>query len=361
MSFLDYAGDYEEIDDSEKYAFTFKGNISRKFKPYLIVSPVFDVPFKKIFFCNDDGIDILKDFLNSILYPESNSIESLITLPKENLSVSSVKKNKCSLIVDTDYLATIQGQKIIINVEMYYNKFDESIIKKCFNYGTGLRNQNKFLTTWVIALCYNKFKDPLLDLGSKSFVKNEENDTGKFFDLGYIKIFEIHLNALYKNSLNAKSVVNEEKIGDKGREWIKLFCLHLWSKTAKKDDDIYFIIPDGLKYKSQGVSNAISILGDIQQKELFRLETELQEEKDREKEELVKQQSKFDEGYNEGYNFHFSKILDFYFNKFLNGQSIDDIVCLGKINISILKEKYSKHDKFEGFVKILADKNILEY
>ena len=38
MSFLDYAGNYEEIDDSEKYAFTFKGNISRKFKPYLIVS-----------------------------------------------------------------------------------------------------------------------------------------------------------------------------------------------------------------------------------------------------------------------------------------------------------------------------------
>ena len=118
MSFLDYAGDYEEIDDSEKYAFTFKGNISRKFKPYLIVSPVFDVPFKKIFFGNDDGIDILKDFLNSILYPESNSIESLITLPKEILSVSSIKKNKCSLIVDTDYLATIQGQKIIIIINL---------------------------------------------------------------------------------------------------------------------------------------------------------------------------------------------------------------------------------------------------
>ena len=293
----------------EKYAFTFKGNISRKFKPYLIVSPVFDVPFKKIFFGNDDGIDILKDFLNSILYPESNSIESLITLPKEILSVSSVKKNKGSLIVDTAYLATIQGQKIIIDVEMYYKKFGENVTKKCFNYGTGLRNQNKFLTTWVIALCYNKCKDPILDLGSKSFVKKEENDTGKFFDLGYIKIFEIHLNALYKNSLNAKSVVNEEKIGDKGREWIKLFCLHLWSKTAKKDDDIYFIIPDGLKYKSQGVSNAISILGDIQQKELLRLETELQAEKDREKEELAKQQSKFDEGY----NLHFSKILKYLF------------------------------------------------
>ena len=36
MSFLDYAGDYEEIDDSEKYAFTFKDNISRKFKPYFL-------------------------------------------------------------------------------------------------------------------------------------------------------------------------------------------------------------------------------------------------------------------------------------------------------------------------------------
>ena len=96
-----------------------------------------------------------------------------------------MKKNKCSLIVDTDYLATIQGQKIIINVEMYYrylfqnnyNKFDESIIKKYFNYGTGLRNQNKFLTTWFIALYYNKCKDPILDLSSKSYVQKEENDT----------------------------------------------------------------------------------------------------------------------------------------------------------------------------------------
>ena len=114
MSFLDYAGDYEEIDDSEKYAFTFKGNISRKFKPYLIVSPVFDVPFKKIFFCNDDGIGILKDFLNSILYPESNSIESLITLPKENLSVSSVKKNKCSLIVDIINLTKVSLKNVLI-------------------------------------------------------------------------------------------------------------------------------------------------------------------------------------------------------------------------------------------------------
>ena len=89
----------------------------------------------------------------------------------------------------------------------------------------------------------------MLDLSSKSYVQKEENDTGKFFDLGYIKIFEIHLNALYKNSLNAKSVVNEEKIGDKGREWIKLFCLHLWSKTAIKDDDIYFDLKQNYKKK----------------------------------------------------------------------------------------------------------------
>ena len=131
MEFLYYTGIHDKIEEF-KYKFEFKANKIGIDTTCFIPSPVYDVPFKKMFFYNKDGKEIAQDFLNSILYPESNSIEKLDFLPKEILSNSHIISNKGTRIVDNAYLAKIKEydsstkkeyyKEVIIDIEMEKKK-----------------------------------------------------------------------------------------------------------------------------------------------------------------------------------------------------------------------------------------------
>ena len=207
MQFLDYTG-YNKLFNSKLYTFEFKGkmdNIEIQSQPLFIVPPIYDVSFKKVFASTKTGLTLLLDFLNSILFPKSKSIKELNFIEKEIPSNSHLKNDEGTLILDDVCIAKIQYldegktkvKDVLIDVEMESNYQVDKYTGKFFNYATGIRNQNDFQETWVIALGVNRSKNPREISSNKSHMikKYYANDLNK--DLDYIRIFEIYLNDYY--------------------------------------------------------------------------------------------------------------------------------------------------------------------
>ena len=91
MSFLDYNGKFDIMENSENYSFNYYNKDSIELIPFFIVPPIYDITFKRVFFYNSDGLVIVKDFLNNILFPESLLIYEINFIGKEILSNSHKK------------------------------------------------------------------------------------------------------------------------------------------------------------------------------------------------------------------------------------------------------------------------------
>ena len=304
MSFLDYSGEYE-INENV-YTFNFTNNFTLLSQPYFIVPPIYDIPFKKVFFNAQKGLYILMDFLNSILFPYSNSIKELRFIQKEILSNSHINYNKGTRIVDNACIAVIEiiengkqkEKTIIIDIEMENRKIGNIVTKQCFDYGTCLRNENDFIETWVIALCIEESNYPVPNKNAESSVIKKLDKDKSYHKMDFMKIFEIYLNDIYYNLNQVKSIINGEYLEDKGREWLKLFCLTLWCKSV--GDNINFCIPHDTKFVGEEIIKAVKILGDIQNIEKNRIKIKEISDKEKEKE-------KYQEGYNEGEKKGYSK------------------------------------------------------
>ena len=128
--FLDYSGKFDSIEkegEENNGIFYFK-NIKQKDEKLYIVPIIYDVSFKKVFYNNNDGAEYLRDFLNSMFYPESKSIMKVEFLPKEILSNSHLVNNKGTKKVDNVCIATIMIRKKNeineddVNLENYNSK-----------------------------------------------------------------------------------------------------------------------------------------------------------------------------------------------------------------------------------------------
>lgn len=388
MNFLDYIGLYYDYpQDKNKYQFAFRNNLFLLSEYYSIVPPVYDVGFKKIFSYSNEGIKIVADFLNALLYPVSQSIIRLEYLSKEILSNSHIKYNKGTRIVDNAYLALINQydtygniytKKVILDVEMQKGNFGDSFNERCFDYGTGLRNGHNFQETWVIALCFENVKNPSYDKGSNTYITKELNMDKTKVKMNYVKIFEIYLNQLY-NTPNPESVISGELIGIKGREWIKLFCVPIWCMPQEKDD-INYCIPHDMSFDGKEIQNAIYILSNIDVIERSRTKILLREEQQKLEEEYKKglqkgkQEGKL-EGFIEGNQKGFTKgkekgkqegkeeyqikILDKFFANFKSHGSMDNIELLGMVRLSLLEKRYTGDSDLKSFANYLYNKGLL--
>lgn len=377
MSFLDYNGRFDIMENSDNFSFNFYNNNRLESLPFFIVPPIYDITFKRVFFYNSDGLAIVKDFLNNILFPESWLIYEINFIEKEILSNSHIKNNKGTRIVDCAYLAKIKSiekgevvlKEIIIDIEMENGKISDAITKQCFDYGCGLRYENDFKETWIIALCIDDPKYCDKDKNAKCYVKKEFT-YGKSKILNYVKIYEIYLNTVYANLHNQVSVINGELIKDEGKEWFKLFCIPLWCKSF--GDNINYCIPHSLNFKGKEIKKAIKILGDIQNIEQKRIKILEMAKKEKEEE---KYQEGYGEGKKKGYNNGYEEgeiegknigysecilmLLDKYFKNFINGKSLENIDMLGSISYSLMKERYKNNIYLEDFAKKLKEKNLL--
>ena len=361
MYFLDYTGDYGEAN-SAVYKFYFKGDIEVERKPRFIIPPIYDVSFKKVFICNENGLKILKDFLNSLLFPKTQSIIELRFISKEILSNSHLKQNEGSLFVNNACIAIIKceenGKKIkkevIIDFEMESSYQVDKYTKKFFNYATGLRNQNDFKETWVIALGVNRSKKPQKEYSSKSCItkKYKFNNYEKGNDLNYVKIYEIFLNDYYSQLDKDISVFEGEVIQEIGKEWIKLFTIELWAKGV---NEYSYCIPFGLKYKGNYIEKAIDILSDIFGVEGMKVNVEKNHQK--EMEEL--QQQLMDDSYKKGYLSANLDLLDIQFKNYKNGQLPGNIILLEKISKSVIIDRYGNSKIVKEFIEKLSSQNFI--
>lgn len=353
MSFLDYSGQYFLKED--KFFFIFRNQAIEE-ECCFIVPPVYDISFKKMFYYNDNGILIVKNFLNSIIYPESNLIVELNYLSKEILSDSHLLYNKGTRRVDNAYLAKIKQyygnsnnyyiKEVVICLEMEKRSISDSLTEKCFDYGAGLRLRNNSRETWVIALCLDKSKKPYCDKGSNSFVVKKLNQNDMINPKNYVKIYEIHLNSLY-NEPNPTSILNGKTINSEGKEWIKLLCLPLWCKSYK-DDGLNYYMPRNVEFIGDEIKKAFEILMNISDSEFSIISIN-------KKAEEGMLQEKFQEGYQSCKN----EDLDFFFENFKSNKSMDNIELLGPIDKNFLLEKYGKNPEIIAFSQFLKTKGIL--
>ena len=182
--------------------------------------------------------------------------------------------------------------------------------------------------------------------------------------MNYVTIYEIYLNGFYNSEDELVSVLNNEKIGAKGKEWIKLFCLKLWC--------------DG--FNNNQISKAIDILTDFQNYEKTNIQIQLHDEK--QKNEEIEQKGYdngfnngfnngfrngfdcgFDDGYDKGYDEKNAKILDSFYKAFkekkiLEGNYLKEL--LDVVSYSFLIGKYGQNSDTEEFAKILALNGLLK-
>ena len=227
----------------------------------------------------ETGLEILKDFLNSILFPKTQSIIELKYFQKEILSNSNLKQNKGTRIVDDVCVATIKYiekneikdekdnikqieeeklKEIIIDFEMESNYQIVNYTTKYFDYSTEIQKNCK--ETWVIVLQVNRSTKYMKDKDCKSSITKKYNINDMNKELNYIKIYEIYLNDLYSNLDQSISIFENEEIKENGKEWIKLFTIELWANTP---DEARYCFPSNLKYKGKYINKAISKLSDI--------------------------------------------------------------------------------------------------
>jgi len=361
MYFLQYTGDYDETN-SAVYTFYFEGEIEAERKPLFIIPPIYDVSFKKVFIRDEKGLKILKDFLNSLLFPLSQSIKELRFISKEILSNSHLKQNEGSLFVDNACIAIIKcevnGEKVekevIIDFEMESSYQVDKYTQKFFNYATGLRNQNDFKETWVIALGVNRSKKPQKEYSSKSGItkKYKFDNYENANDLNYVKIYEIYLNDYYSQLDKDISVFEGEVIQEIGKEWIKLFTIELWAKGA---NEYCYCIPSDLEFKGSYIKKAIDILSDTFGYEGMRVNVE----KNHQKEMEVIEQKRMDDCYKNGYSDANLELLDIQFQKYKKGKLPGEIILLKKISRSVVISRYGNSKIAKEFIEKLSSQNLI--
>ena len=297
LSFLDYTGKYSKINE-DKFAFYFKGGIKKVMTPLFIVPPIFDVTFKTVFSYDETGMINTKDFFNTTLFPSSQSVSEIKSFTsKEILSKSNIKHNKGTKIVDNVFIAKFKEKEndIVVDFEME-NGYNNCLTEKYFDYDSGLRRANNFAETWVIALCTDKAKNPRNVKTSFSHMIKKYQMDDDSHSLDYIRIFEIYLNDLYNNIDGDISIFKNQKIKDEGKEWIKLFTIHIWSKFYLFESN--YVIPSGLIFKNKNVDKVVNeILSDIQDLNRLKIDVDNMNKKRVEEE----NNKKFELGHKEGY------------------------------------------------------------
>lgn len=378
-SFLSYTGRYKKLSKN-KFRFYFE-DAEFDMAPLFICPPVYDNPFKTVFSYDKSGMELVKDSLNSIIYPVTKSILEITSFaPKELLSTSNIKYDKGSKRVDNAFFAKIKGKDkmVLIDLEME-KKFNHLLTEKYFDYGNCLRRANNFVETWVFAFCIDDSKKPQKDKGSNSKIVKYYN-IGEYDTLGFIQIYEIYLNDLYKNINKKISIFPNEIIQEEGKEWLKFFTITLWSSFYESEEN--YPIPSIMAFKDRKIKEAIdkinilNINDTIRVKILtdIRLENKIKEEN--EKNLIIKFNEGKAKGKEEGISIGYGEgqengiqlgkqmllldQLEFFFSRYVADQSIENIEMIGQIPYSILLDKYGKVKKGPEFInELLARKLIL--
>ena len=253
--FIQIEGNYDFNKDD--YGFFFHLNNKQKyfsrFRSF-IGDPLYAVTLNLIF-TGKSGLIIANDFLNSILYPNG----------EQNLEIMNVIEDEFSKIIyNIDYKDKIS------NIILYKAKIDEKeyFLKLEFQLKIKYNEKYKFETCDLVinTMDYKKY----LEVGNINELKRLNNSVFNFRKLYYTKLVEINLSSEIKKINKEEDVIiNNKKLNDKGKEWIKLLGIRFWCEIK---DGPKFIIPyyDDLS-KNPLFVEAIKLLGSFKSFDLAKL------------------------------------------------------------------------------------------
>ena len=271
--FLRYTGYSEKDEESGKYDFFLKDDIIYKTKKInYIADPCYDSTFKFLFGC-ENGKNRLIDLLNSIIFPDEDEDDEILELTYVNNEFTKFNKknNRDTIRADiTCKVKTSEQNEFLICLEMQIGQ-KYNFTKRLFNYGTSLRNSNKFKDCYSIGLFLSTNR-----LNRKSnivnLIKNNNSKNEKI--LNYMRIIEIDINAEVNNILDDQPIIiNNKYINNKGKEYIKLFGIRNWSDNISNR----FRIPRIDKVSSNDIfKECLSILSSVNQSQISKMSVDEQ-------------------------------------------------------------------------------------
>ena len=197
----------------------------------------------------------------------------------------------------------------------------------------------------------NKTKNWITDKGCKSYVTKKYNVYNVYKDLDCVKIFEIYLNYLFTKLDESISIIENEKIKESGKEWIKLFSIELW---ATGESEKGYCLPSNLNFKGKHIKEAINILADIFGEVGHKIQVDefykKQEEKEREEKIKASYQKGIIEGIKEGRMEGNLELLDNFFKRFKNKEELQNIFLLEKVSSSLLIQRYGNSQIVKKFI-----------
>ena len=254
MSFLDFTGIVDEIDNIFYFHMKSGKTPLAYSSPTEILNPVLDSTFKFIFLQNEE---ITKNFLNSLNFLGEDEIKDLKFIRNEFPMLTGGRYGKDIKKIDVGVLCTL-GKKdnkekfislnkdeknittIIIDIEMqldYEIVDNEDYSKRFIGYANQIYASEKVDKVYVIALILNP-KKPSEGKSKSSKTLLTESSIPKFAKIkeyDFMTIIKIDLNYCYKllgeNKgiwiLNSNSLLNKE-----GEEWIKYLAIPLWCNSS---------------------------------------------------------------------------------------------------------------------------------
>ena len=253
--FLKLSSDNPEYDRVTK-AYIFYGNEDKEYEDniiYEINDPAIDSTFKYLF--AQTNTKLLGDMLNSILFPDSPKLKNIEILNNEIVKPFQ-PHDKGTIRSDIACKAKLGSENIVIGIEMQLGIYGD-FTRKLYRYNIGLATKNDYKTSWSIGFFIEASEDN--NNSSLTELNKMENEINQ--KLPYLKIIEINLKEeIDKINNNEDIYINNRKIGDNGKEWIKLLGLRTW--CAKQSNK--FILPKTHKLSNNpNFYEAIKILSDI--------------------------------------------------------------------------------------------------
>jgi len=205
--FLNLSTSSSYLPFSQKYIFL--GNIGgyqyKTQEIYRLIDPSIDSTFKFLFADNDTKI--LENMLNSILFPDSPQLSELQILINE--VVRPNPKYRGTIRGDITCRAKLDKNNIISSIEVQIVIYGD-FTKRLLNSNKGLNNNSDYEISWSLGLLINITKKEKYS----SNVNLNKIQNGEKKELKINKGEDIN--------------INNKKIGNLGKEWIKFLGLRTW-------------------------------------------------------------------------------------------------------------------------------------
>ena len=269
MSFLQYSGKFEKIEENYEDSYIFFMNEGKNLidNTYIeVTSPIIDNTFQKIFGENEQ---ITKSLLNSLIYPEKERINKIEFLPTNRPGKIGEKNSFYSIRTDVlckcylDFDNEDEDKELIVDLEMQIN-FNKENTKRFIYYLKRLYSKYFDAKIIVLALVFRNVPNPYINKGTKTNL--EEKDIYSNLEVNHydeeFTIYQIDISYCYKLLLKEKKLrVIKKEIDDIGKEWLKFLNLPNWCSSIKKN---YYVLPPlRMKFfKSKEVFLAFKILKD---------------------------------------------------------------------------------------------------